>query len=193
MDSPINIDALKAGDEDAFRTMVYLFQDRVFNACLGFLDSREEAEDAAQETFMEVHHAVRDFRDDARLSTWIYRIAVSKSLQAIRKKRRKKRFAVFFRDTGERGMPERTAEPRDDFHPLAQLENRERAEILHAAMSKLPESQRVAFTLHKIEGLRYDEIAEVMNVSRPSVESLIHRARMNLRKQLYDYYNDQLP
>jgi len=91
----IDIGVLKAGDEAAFRALVEMYQDRVFNTCLGFLESLEEAEDAAQETFMEVYHAVQHFREEAKLSTWIYRIAMTKALMAISKKRRKKGFAVF--------------------------------------------------------------------------------------------------
>lgn len=191
MEESIDIEALKAGGEDAFRVMVNTFQDRVFNTCLGFLENREEAEDAAQETFMEVYRSLRNFREEAKLSTWIYRIAVSKSLLAIRKKRRKKRFALFVRQPDEGGIMESPGNMDATNHPLAQLENNERAEILYMAMGKLAESQRVAFTLNKIEGLRYKEIAEVMNVSLSSVESLVHRAKINLQKRLYAYYKNE--
>ena len=77
-------------------------------------------------------------------------------------------------------------------HPLAQLENKERSEILYSALNKLPESQRVAFTLHKIEGLSYEDICDVMDTTLSSVESLIHRARTNLRKRLYSYYRQHV-
>jgi len=76
-------------------------------------------------------------------------------------------------------------------HPLAQLENKERAEELHKAMNKLSESQRAAFVLHKLEGLSYAEISEVTKNSLPSVESPIHRAKKNLQKHLFDYYQGQ--
>jgi RNA polymerase sigma-70 factor (ECF subfamily) len=187
----IDIEALKAGREDAFRVLVNTFQDRVFNTCLGFLENREEAEDAAQETFMEVYRSLRNFREEAKLSTWIYRIAVSKSLLAIRRKRRKKRFALFVSQRDDGGIEEAPDNATAANHPLAQLENKEDAEILYAAMGKLAESQRIAFTLNKIEGLRYEEIAEVMNVSLSSVESLVHRAKMNLQKRLYAYYKNE--
>jgi RNA polymerase sigma factor (sigma-70 family) len=184
----IDIDALKSGDDEAFRKLVEMFQDRVFNTCLGFLESREEAEDVAQETFVEVHRSIKGFRGDARLSTWIYRIAATKSLQVIRSKRRKKRFAFFLRGRESNDVMESVADPADNNHPLAQIENKERAEIVYSAIDKLPDSQRVACILNKIEGLSYEEVADVMNVSLSSVESLLHRAKSNLRKSLRVYY-----
>jgi RNA polymerase sigma factor (sigma-70 family) len=187
----IDVAALKAGDEDAFKTMVESFQDRVFNTCLGFLQTRQEAEDVAQEVFIEVYRSLRHFREEARLSTWVYRIAVTKSLQEIRRKRRKKRFAIFTSNERAKDPLESARDSDEGNHPLAQLENKERAEALYAALSKLPESQRVAFTLHKIEGLSYQEISNVMDTSVSSVESLIHRAKANLRKRLYNFYRSQ--
>ena len=187
----IDVAALKAGNEDAFRTMVESFQDRVFNTCLGFLETKQEAEDVAQEVFIEVYRSLKHFRGEAKLSTWVYRIAVTKSLQELRKKRRKKRFGLFTSISHADASNESTRVGEDCCHPLAQLENKERAEALYAALSKLPESQRVAFTLHKIEGLSYQEISNVMDTSVSSVESLIHRAKTNLRKRLYDFYRSQ--
>ena len=68
------------------------------------------------------------------------------------------------------------------------MENAERAEILHQAIDSLPENQRIAFTLNKYEELTYQEIAEVMKLSLSSVDSLLHRARVNLQKKLYSFY-----
>jgi RNA polymerase sigma-70 factor (ECF subfamily) len=188
VEQKINLQGLRAGDEKAFRAIVEEFQDRVFNTCFGFLGTREEAEDAAQETFIAVFSSVKDFREEARLSTWIYRIAVTSSLQAIRRKRRKKRFTLFFSSDGENDVLASVGDCSENTHPLAQLENKELAGILYKAMNRLPESQRVAFTLHKIEGLPYKEIGDVMNLSLSSVESLIHRAKQNLQKHLGEYY-----
>jgi RNA polymerase sigma factor (sigma-70 family) len=188
MEEIFNIDALKTGDEDAFRAVVEAYQDRVFNTCFGFLASREEAEDAAQETFIEVYSSINNFREEAKLWTWIYRIAVNKSLQIIRNKKRKKRFAIFYKDKPEEDIFESLSIPDENNHPLFQIENKERSEALYAAMNKLPESQRTAFVLHKIEGLSYDEVSKILNVTMSSVESLMHRAKDNLKKHLYSYY-----
>jgi RNA polymerase sigma-70 factor (ECF subfamily) len=188
MEQAIDIRALKTGDERAFRSLVEAYQDRVFNTCLGFLETREEAEDATQETFVEVFSSIGRFREEAKLSTWIYRIAVSKSLEAVRKKKRKKRFAFFLRGEENSAALESASDSDGRNHPLAQIENKEHAEALYAALSALPESQRTAFTLHKIEGLKETEIGEVMKISTASVESLIHRAAIKLRELLNEYY-----
>jgi len=73
-------------------------------------------------------------------------------------------------------------------HPGIQLENKQRAEVLFAEIEKLTEKQRVAFTLQKVEGLSYQEVADVMELKLPAVESLIYRAKENLKKQLHSYY-----
>ncbi len=187
----IDVGELKSGNERAFRALVEMFQDRVFNTCFGFLGNREEAEDAAQETFIDIFSSIKHFREDAKLSTWIYRIAVTTSLQAIRRKRRKKRFSLLFTGDRKDDAMASAADSSINNHPLALLENKERGELLYRAMNKLPASQRVAFTLHKIEGLGYKEIGEVMNLSLSSVESLIHRAKTNLQNSLSDYYREQ--
>jgi RNA polymerase sigma factor (sigma-70 family) len=189
----VNVTALKQGDQDAFRDIVAAYQDKVFNTCLGFLDSRQEAEDTSQEVFIEVFRSIKEFRGDASLSTWIYRITVTKALQEIRKKRRLKRFALFIPRGDEKDDPlDRVSDPEERNHPLSQLVDKEQAEILHAALSALPESQRVAFTLHKVEGLSHQEIASIMDSTTSGVESLIHRARVNLRKRLFAYYRKEL-
>jgi RNA polymerase sigma factor (sigma-70 family) len=182
-----DIQALKEGSEEAFRELVESFKDRVYNTCLGFMESKEEAEDVAQEVFMEIFSSIRSFREESQLSTWVYRIAVTKSLEAIRRKRRKKRFAIIERITGT-DEPVQSYGDAGEYHPLAQIEHRERANALYAAIEELPDSQRVAFTLHKVEGLSQKEVSEVMDTSIPAVESLIHRAKENLRKRLFVYY-----
>jgi RNA polymerase sigma factor (sigma-70 family) len=193
MSNKIDIAAAKQGNESAFREIVAAFQDKVYNTCFGFLENPQEAEDAAQEVFMEVFRSIGNFRGEASLSTWIYRIAVTKSLHELRKKRRQKRFAHFVpRIQGEEAPSDSVGDPDVRSQPLAQLEDKERAEILHTVLSTLAESQRVAFTLHKIEGLSYQEIAAIMDASLPAVESLIHRARTGLRKRLTDYYRKEL-
>ncbi len=83
------------------------------------------------------------------------------------------------------------AGPSGVFQPESETENNERARVLSWALAKLPENQRVAFTLSKYDELSYEEISRVMDTSIPSVESLIHRAKLNLRKILYKYYKNE--
>ena len=84
------IGQLTAGNETAFRLLLETYRDRVINICFRFLMNREEAEDAAQEVFIEIFQSIRKFRGDSKLSTWIHRVAVSKSLDELKKKKRKK-------------------------------------------------------------------------------------------------------
>lgn len=187
MAESIDITALKRGEEKAFKEMVDHFQDRVFNTCLGFVKNKREAEDVTQEVFIEVYISVNHFREEANFSTWIYRIAITKSLDYIRRKRRKKRFPFFQQNDCDNDI-RNSSRYTETNHPLSQLEDKERAEVIYRAMEKLPQSQRVAITLHKIEGLSYQEISKIMDTSISSVESLIHRAKMKLKKLLFDYY-----
>jgi RNA polymerase sigma-70 factor (ECF subfamily) len=114
---------------------------------------------------------------------------VTKSLDHERKKKRKKRFAFVRSIFGEEN--EVVVNPPDFNHPGVTLDNKESAAVLFKAISELPENQRIAFTLNKVEGLSYQEVSEVMDTTVSSVESLMHRAKNNLRKKLEDYYNSR--
>jgi len=178
---------LKARDPSAFQELVEQFRDRVYNTALGLLQDNKDAEDMAQEIFLEVYQSIPYFRGASKISTWIYRITVQKSLEFIRKQKRKKRSATLLSLFGKENLiPVPGTSP--FFHPGIQLENKERAAILFDAIKKLPVKQRMAFTLNKVEDLGYAEIAEIMKVSLSSVESLLFRARQNLRKILAGYY-----
>ncbi|MEM8907338.1 MAG: sigma-70 family RNA polymerase sigma factor, partial [Bacteroidota bacterium] len=106
-------------------------------------------------------------------------------------KKRKKRLAFFQSLIGLNEQEDRIAGGADQ-HPGVQLEDKERAKVLFAAIDRLPEKQRVAFTLHKLEGLSYKEITEIMEVSLASVESLLFRAKQNLKKRLRTYYEKNM-
>lgn len=180
------INQLINGDENTFRQLVQDYQDKIFNTCISLVKNAEDADELTQDVFIEIFRSINKFRQDSKLSTWIYRIAVNKSLEHLRKMKRKKRFGMFSWFNKE--DTELDPEIADFNHPGILAENQERAKILFKAIRNLPETQKVAFTLHKLEGLRYDQIAEVMQKTLSSVESLMHRAKTNLRKELYDYY-----
>ena len=179
---------LKAGNEEAFRELVDRFRDRVYNTTLGMLQNEANAEDVTQEVFIEIFRSVARFRGASELSTWIYRIAVQKALEHIRTSRRRKRSGIFF---SLFSLEQQVAVPTEApfYHPGILLENKERAAILFSAVSKLPVNQRTAFVLHKVEGLSQAEIAEIMKSTVSAVESLIVRAKLNLRELLSDYYD----
>lgn len=175
------------GDRISFEKLVKQFKNKVFNTSLSILQNVEDAEDITQEVFVEVFQSLKNFKGESKLSTWIYRIAVSKSLEFLRWKNRKKRFG-FMQSLSYNNLTESILEIPNFFHPGIQLENKERAAILFAAIHKLPENQKTAFILHKTEGLSYAEVADVMQVTVSSVESLLFRAKQSLQKLLGDYY-----
>lgn len=178
----ILIEDLKQGDQKAFKTIVDTYQNMVYNTCFAIVKSEEDAEDLAQEVFVQVFQSINSFKGESKLSTWIYRIATTKSLDHERKKKRKKRFGFMKSIFGEDA--EIVVNPPDFNHPGVAFDQKENAAILFKAIDKLPESQRVAFMLNKVEGLSYQEVSEVMQSSIASIESLLHRAKSNLRKIL---------
>ncbi|TMI80901.1 MAG: RNA polymerase sigma factor [Bacteroidetes bacterium] len=188
MDEQILIEKLKQGDEAAFKEVVETWQNMVYNTALGILQNAEDAEDVAQEAFVQAYESIKTFKAESKFSTWLYRITISKALDHLRRKKRKKRFAYLQSLFG--ADSEAIAEKPDFHHPGVALDNKERAAVLFKAINQLPENQKIAFTLHKMEGLSYREISEVMKTSLSSVESLMHRAKTNLRKWLEKYYEN---
>jgi RNA polymerase sigma-70 factor (ECF subfamily) len=173
---------LRHGEEPAFKELVDQFQDKVFNTALGLLQHHTEAEDIAQEVFIQVFRSIQQFKGDSLLSTWIYRITVSKSLDHLRSKKRKKRFGFMSSLFGDDNKP--AHEPGDFNHPGVLQENKEDAALLFKMIDKLPENQRTAFILNKVEELSYREIAAILNTTEGAVDSLLQRAKTNLRKKL---------
>jgi len=183
----ISISELKEGNETAFKQLVEAYKNKVINTCFGFVHNRTDAEDIAQNVFVEVFESVNRFKEDSSLSTWIYRIAVNKSLDFIRKSNRKKRWSELTRISFDQN------ENTDNWYmhndtPEISLEQKERINILNSAINKLPENQKVAFTMHKYEDLSYKEIADILSTTVSSVESLMHRAKINLQKSLAGYH-----
>lgn len=176
------IQQLKQGNETAFKILVENNQDRVYNTALSIVQNAEDAEDVAQEVFIQAFRSIHSFKGEAKLSTWLYRIATTRSLDLLRSRKSKKRFGFLqrlFNDEGDLkyDLP-------DFNHPGVGLEQKENAAKLFKAIAKLPENQKIAFTLHKMEDLSYQEISEVLETTVPAVESLMHRAKVNLRNIL---------
>lgn len=180
---------LKKKDREAFKIIVERWQDMVYNTAIGFLQNEEDAEDVAQEVFIKVFESISFFKEESKLSTWIYRITVSKCLDHIRKKKRKKRFAFVQSLYGKN--EELTIDLPDFFHPGIKIENKEVAAILFKAIAKLTENQKTAFLLNKTENLSYREISEIMNSTEPAVDALLQRAKKNLKAILEKFYSSE--
>ena len=176
------ITALCNGEEPAFKELVDQFGDRVFNTALGLLQHQEDAEDIAQEVFIQVYRSINQFKGDSLLSTWIYRITVTKSLDHLRSKKRKKRLGFIRSIFGDNNQL--IVDPVDLIHPGIIQENKEDAVILFRMVDQLPENQRTAFILNKVEDLSYREIADILKTTESAVDSLLQRAKQNLRKKI---------
>jgi RNA polymerase sigma-70 factor (ECF subfamily) len=174
-------------DHLAFKSLVDQYQQLVINTCYNLIGNRQDAEDVAQEVFLQVYKSAQKFRGEAKISTWLYRIAINRSLNFIRDK---KRFG-WLRSLSSllEGEVQQVADvpASNSDRPDVALENKERNVMVQKAIDSLPEKQRTAFVLHKYEGLSYQEIAKILEHSLSSVESLIHRAKLNLQKKLFRY------
>lgn len=149
----------------------------VYNTALGMVQNTEDAQDITQEVFVKAFKALKGFRNEALLKTWLYRITINTCIDQLRKMKTK-------------DMYEEPGNFADFNHPGVLYENREKAAILFKAISRLPEKQKAAFILQKTEGCAVSEVAEIMNISVQATESLLARAKENLRKNLSDYYEE---
>jgi len=178
---------LKSGDAEAFRELVSRYQGQVYRICHRFLLNAEDAEDAAQDVFVEAYQAIRSFREEADLGTWLYRIATTKSLDAIRRKNRKKRrdgFVGLFKTAeADDGPPAAASGEPDRLYEVT-----ERVAALREAVAALPEKQRIAVTLSDYEGYGTKEIAAILETTVLSVDSLLYRGHQKLRNSLSRHY-----
>lgn len=181
MDEEELIQQLKQGQEPAFRWLVDNYRNGVYCTVLNILQDPQEAEDCTQETFIQVFESINGFRGAASLATWINRIAVHKGLGKIRKQKIRNRLHAIL----PWWMPEEKKSSEAAFqHPGISLEQKEKAAILFKAIATLPEKQRLAFTLVKVQGMSYDEVCMIMQQNIKAVESLVNRAKMHLQKKL---------
>jgi RNA polymerase sigma-70 factor, ECF subfamily len=180
---------LNAKDNMAFKELVEKYQSMVYKACYNLIRHSEDAEDIAQDVFIEVFESIGQFRFQSKLSTWLYRIAINKSLNHIRKTRWKSMINSINVFTNNKNSEMEIEDKSANNSPFS-IDYNERTKVLQSAINSLPENQRIAFTLNKFDELSYLEITEIMNLSLSSVESLINRAKLNLQKKLISYYKN---
>ncbi len=179
---------LFTANEKAFRDFIKEHQPRVYNTALNILQNDQDAEEITQDVFVGAYNKAHTFKGESQVSTWLYRITTNKCIDHLRSKKRKKRFVFLTQLFHESGEP--ISDASDFVHPGIVAENREKAAILYKAIDQLPETQKVAFLLSETDGLSYAEISEIVGTSVSSIESLLFRARKNLRKILADVYKN---
>lgn len=183
------IEGILAGQEKYFMELVDRFQPLVLNTCNSFLYNRANAEDVTQEVFVEVFLSIKKFKKESKLSTWLYRIAVNKSLNFIRDNKKRSIISSIEHFFGsDQGSELQIADP-EDANNEVNADREEKIAVLYQAVDALSKSQKVAFSLSKFERLPYAEIAEVMDISLASVEGLIHRAKKNVQKKILKHFN----
>ena len=185
-DQQLVTEILENNSQKAFVELVDKYQPLVVKTCRGFVSSYADAEDLSKEVFIEVYQSLHNFRSESKLSTWLYRIAVNKSLNFVRKQKRSSllySIEGFF--TGNNNKQERLEiEDENNASPEEAIISKEKKAMVKKTINSLPENQRIAFILSKYQDLSYKEIAEVMDLSLSSVESLLFRAKANLQKKL---------
>lgn len=170
-----------------FKSIYDQYSVMVYNVALHYLQNVEDAEEITQDVFVSVYQNLDTFNANSSLKTWIYRITINKSLDFIKYKKSAKRFFIF----GKKSENEYEIQNISTFeHPGIALENKENAQILFEIINQLTENQKTAFILSKLDGLSNPEIAEIMNTSVSSIESLIFRAKTTLKEKLSNKFEN---
>ena len=169
------VSELKQGNIQVFNYVVDLYSAMVYTVCFNLVGNKEEAEDITQEVFISIWLSIDFFKGESQLKTWIYRIAMNKSNELIRRKNRKKRSGKMIPIEDE-SLPLTSTEQT----PLEELEYKELELAFKKNLMKLSENQQIAFMLNRFEGLNYKEIATEMKTSHSAVESLLFRAKKKL-------------
>jgi RNA polymerase sigma-70 factor (ECF subfamily) len=187
-DCELMLKVKETGDIDSFEEIFKRYKARVIGIAYRFLQDLSDAEDVAQEVFLRVYRSRRHYKPRARFSTWLYRIVHNLCLNKIRDKGRLSttpfnnpiQIPIGVVGNGLHGEKDDTTD--------AHLEKREGVSIIKRAISSLPPAQRTAVILRRYEGMSYREISEVLGCSRSAVDSLLQRARQNLKRRLSQYF-----
>jgi RNA polymerase sigma-70 factor (ECF subfamily) len=167
------------GRRDAFGLLVSRYQARLYNAAIRLVDNAEDAADVVQDAFLNAYQALHSFKGDAEFFTWLYRIAFNAAISL----KRKKRAAVSLDAVGTEGRIE-PDDPSEYVKPGAAIERTEDETQLQEAITRLSHEHREVLVLKDIEGLKYEEIAEILGVPIGTIRSRLHRARLELRQLL---------
>lgn len=183
MDKKTLVEKCAAGDAQAFDTLVRMYQNKIINIAYGMLQSREDAYDVAQEVFIKLYRKIGSFTGESALDTWLYRVTVNASLDALRKQGRRVRTVPLeaqSEDDETYELPVADSRSSPEEAALAQERRRE----ITDAISRLSEKYRSVLILREFEDLDYEQIAKVLGISVGTVKSRLNRAREKLRNLL---------
>jgi RNA polymerase sigma-70 factor, ECF subfamily len=178
-DTKLIADCLR-GNTAAFGELVSRYQDRLFNTVVQLLDHPEDARDVVQEAFLHAYQSLHSFKGDARFFTWLYRIAVNTAISL----KRKRRMVLRLQPTTETGLGIDPLDPNEANRPGHAMEMAEQEKRVHEALGRLSSEHRTVLVLKDMDGLKYEEMAEVLQVPIGTIRSRLHRARLELREIL---------
>jgi RNA polymerase sigma-70 factor (ECF subfamily) len=185
MDEKDLVQKSQEGNEEAYGVLVETYKTKVFNMAYSLTLNREVADDLAQEVFVKAYYALPKFKGKAAFSTWLHQITVNHTKDYLRKSSRM-RHVPFEETKGDLSTREDEAEKREREEDLAKTKK-----IVHEAIATLPEKYRVILSLRDIQGLPYEEISHVLNVSQGTVDSRLHRARKMLKKKITPFFQKE--
>ena len=181
---------VKAGDEQSFELLLRKYRTPLVNFLYRMVRDSAVAEDLAQEVFLRVYRARKEYAPSAKFTTWMFRIATNLALNSVRDNRHRQ-LEISMDRTVNAGGDEQPAMEVPDRKPTVeqQLVERTRSALILRAVHALPEKQRAAVLLHKYQELNYDEIARILECSESALKSLLFRAYETLRVELAPLVN----
>jgi len=186
------IERFLAGDDRAFEELVYRYQRRIFNLTLRFLRVPQEAEEVTQEIFVKVFGSLGDFRGEAKFSTWLYMVAANHCKNRLKYLKRRH---YFDKDSLDRPTDDDDAPVRqyasDDPDPAERVRSAQLQRVVRDAIDRLADDHREAVVLRDLQGLSYEEIAEITGQAVGTVKSRIHRARAELAQLLQPFVDTE--
>jgi RNA polymerase sigma factor (sigma-70 family) len=177
---------VQKGDPSAFDVLVERHKERLYNAIYQMTANHQEADDLVQESFIKAFRAIRSFQGRSSFYTWIYRIAMNRTLNHLKRRKRGAEFSLNDVDASIEHDPD-FVELMSHKTPRREAALNELQQRLNEAMAKLSENHRMVVTLHDIQGLTHSEIAEIVNCSEGTVRSRLFYARQQLQALLSDY------
>lgn len=175
----------KQGDRQAFGRLVERYQQRVYALSYGIVRQREDAWDVAQEAFVKAYRNLGRFEGNSAFYTWLYRIAYNLSIDALRDRARRETVDIDENRKLEEALAKSGRRPLE--HPDEMAARRELSTVLQRAMHKLSDKHRAIIVLREIQGLSYEEMADVLGISKGTVMSRLFHARQNLQTLLAPY------
>lgn len=179
------VERFKQGDNAAFEALVTKYQRSVLNLVYRFTGETNRAEDLAQEVFVRVYRALGGFEAKAKFFTYLYKITLNLCLKEREREQRRRTYSLDEKSNDDEGRVREVVDTSGSAEDV--VERREIARVVREAVQSLPEEQRTAVILHRFQGLSYEELAEVLDISLPAVKSRLHRAKLALKEQLSAY------